>query len=98
MAHFILTAQNRDQWKVLAKPAMKTLWYMTFTHIPLRKLIGKNIYHRSCTFISGRLCSDFPESVMHSKMQQQTSVKCQSMSSDTVYNIQLHSILTSSKA
>jgi len=98
MTYFSHTTQNRDQWNVLAHPSMKTLWSMTFTYILLRKLIGKNIYHRSCTFICGRLCSDFPESVMHSKKQWQTSVKCQSMSGETVYNIQLHSILTSSKA
>jgi len=27
MAYFSHTAQNRDQWKFLANPAMKTLWY-----------------------------------------------------------------------
>jgi hypothetical protein len=52
---------KRDQWKVPANPAMKTLWYMTFTYILLRKLLGKNMYHRSCTFIVLRL------SRMHSK-------------------------------
>lgn len=82
MAYFILTAQNRDQWKVLTNPVMKTLW--CDFHMYSFEKIGKNIYHRSCTFICGRLCSYFPESVMHSKKQQQTSVKCQSMSSDTV--------------
>jgi hypothetical protein len=53
----------------------------------LRKLIGKNIYDGSCTFICDWLCPDCPARVMHSKKQWQTSVKCQSMSSDTVYNI-----------
>jgi len=28
MAYFSHKAQNRDQWKVPAKPAMKNLWYM----------------------------------------------------------------------
>ena len=45
MAYFSHKSQNRDQWKVPANPAMKTLWYMTFRYILLRKLIGKNIYH-----------------------------------------------------
>jgi hypothetical protein len=31
-AYFGHTAQNRDQWKVLANPAMKTLWYAFHIH------------------------------------------------------------------
>jgi len=41
MAYFHHTAQNRDQWKVLANPAMKTLWYMTFTYIFFEKINRK---------------------------------------------------------
>jgi len=71
MAYFSHKAQNRDQWKVLANPAMKTLWYMTFTYILLRKLLEKNMYHRSCTFICGRLCSGCPEHIQSSNDKHQ---------------------------
>ena len=53
MVYFSHKAQNRDQWKVLANLAMRTQWYMTFIYIILRKLIGKNIYHGSCTIVCG---------------------------------------------
>jgi len=48
MAYFILTAQYRDQWKVFANPAMKTLWYdfhmYSFAKINSKKHLSQKLH------------------------------------------------------
>ena len=69
MACFSHTAQNSDKWKVLANPAMKTLWYdfhiYSFEKINRKEHLSQNLhfYMRQILLRLSRKCYAFKEAM-----------------------------------